>query len=53
MVSWIGAPNPATIEVEALRNHRRRQAEGHELTQIGDDNDLVFTWPDGRIVVPS
>jgi hypothetical protein len=44
------ALDPATLE--ALREHRRRQAEERAIAEIGDDNDLVFTWPDGRPLHP-
>jgi integrase len=44
------ALDPATLE--ALGDHRRRQAEERALAEIGDDNDLVFTWPDGRPLHP-
>jgi integrase len=40
------ALDPATLE--ALREHRRRQAEERAITELADNNDLVFTWPDGR-----
>ena len=45
------ALDPATLE--ALREHRRRQAEERAIAEIGDDNDLVFTWPDGRPCIPT
>jgi len=38
--------------LEALRDHRRRQAEERALAEIADANDLVFTWPDGRPLHP-
>jgi integrase len=38
--------------LEALRDHRRRQAEERAVAEIGDDNDLLFTWPDGRPLHP-
>jgi integrase len=44
------AVDPATLE--ALREHRRRQTEERALAEIGDANDLVFTWPDGRPLHP-
>jgi integrase len=44
------ALDPATLE--ALREHRRRQAEERAIAELADDNDLVFTWPDGRPLQP-
>lgn len=44
------ALDPATLE--ALRDHRRRQAEERAIAEIADDNDLVSTWPDGRPLHP-
>jgi integrase len=44
------ALDPATLE--ALREHRRRQAEERAVIEIADATDLVFTWPDGRPLHP-
>jgi integrase len=44
------ALDPATLE--ALRDHRRRQAEERAVVGIPAGNDLVFTWPDGRPLHP-
>jgi integrase len=44
------ALDPATLE--ALREHRQRQAEERAIIEIADTNDLVFTWPDGRPLHP-
>ena len=44
------ALDPATLE--ALREHRRRRAEERAIAELADDNDLVFTWPDGRPLHP-
>jgi len=44
------ALDPATLE--ALREHRRRQAAERAVAELVDRNDLVFTWPDGRALHP-
>jgi integrase len=44
------ALDPATLE--ALREHRRRQAEERAVIELADTSDLVFTWPDGRPLHP-
>jgi integrase len=44
------ALDPSTLE--ALREHRRRQAGERAIAELADDNDLVFTWPDGRPLHP-
>jgi len=44
------ALDPATLE--ALGEHRRRQAEERTIFELTDTNDLVFTWPDGRPLHP-
>ncbi|HEV8340733.1 MAG TPA: tyrosine-type recombinase/integrase [bacterium] len=44
------ALDPATLD--ALREHRRRQTDERAIAEIGDDNDLLFTWPDGRPLHP-
>jgi integrase len=44
------ALDPATLQ--ALGEHRRRQAEERAVIELADTNDLVFTWPDGRPLHP-
>jgi hypothetical protein len=44
------ALDPATLE--ALSEHRRRQADERAVIELADTNDLVFTWPDGRPLHP-
>jgi integrase len=44
------ALDPATLE--ALREHRRRQTDERAVAEIGDEHDLLFTWPDGRPLHP-
>jgi integrase len=44
------ALDPATLE--ALREHRQRQAAERAVAELVDGNDLVFTWPDGRALHP-
>jgi hypothetical protein len=43
-------PGPATLD--ALGEHRRRQTDERAIAEIRDDNDLLFTWPDGRPLHP-
>ena len=44
------ALDPATLQ--ALGEHRRRQAEERTVIELADPHDLVFTWPDGRPLHP-
>jgi integrase len=44
------ALDPATLK--ELREHQRRQAEERAIAELADNNDLVFTWPDGRPLHP-
>src|SRR4030095_7861625 len=44
------ALDPATLE--ALGEHRRRQAQERAVIELTNANDLVFTWPDGRPLHP-
>jgi integrase len=44
------ALDPATLE--ALNEHRRRQAQERKVIELADPTDLVFTWPDGRPLHP-
>jgi integrase len=44
------ALDPATLQ--ALGEHRRRQAEERAVIELADPNDLVLTWPDGRPLHP-